>query len=1048
MTENLYVELHCHSNYSFNDGASSLHENLLRAQELGYPALALTDHDNLAGAMEFTQIAQALNIHPIIGAEVTLKGGYHLTLLVETQKGYANLCRLLSYAHISSEHRHPELDPVWFNNHTDGLIALSGCPLGEIPYLAAQGYTNEAKVSLDRYLNWFGNGNVYLEVQQNLVRGDTTRIRRLVSLAKSANVPLVATNNAHYHIRERHRLNDTLVAIRNHTTLDESHRERRANSEFHLKSPIEMLSLFSGLPESLTTTLKISQRCSFDLSSGLGYRFPNYPVPPGFTPDSYLRHICRDAAYRKYGRITYQIHSRLQEELRRITKNGLSGFFLIYYEIIQMAREVMLELGLSDPEIPLEENPPGRGRGSSVAMLVGYLIGISHIDPMQHDLGLDRFLPDEIGIVPDIDLDFPRNIREELIKRVHTRYGWEHTALVGAINTYQMRGVIRTVGKALNLPTIQLAHLAKRVDRSNPRYLRMEMDRLPGFRDLISAPGWRDLVDLAPQIADFPRFIQQHPGGMVISSTPLIETVPIGNGFINNRYVMQWDKDSVDQAGMVKIDFLALGTLSQLQETIHLIKHRTGKSLDLSRIDFEDSNVYDMLSKSDTIGVFQVESAAQMQTLPRLEPRNLKDMAFEVAAVRPGVGATDGVTHFIHRRQGKEEISFDHPLERSVLEKTLGIILYQDQVNELAMHLAGFSAREADQMRRAFAKKNNQEILCYYWHKFSAGTTKRGISVTTARRIFHKFNGGYMFPESHAVAFGVTAYQMSWLKYYYPLEFYVGLLNAQPMGFYSLETIKEDARRHDIPVLHPDVNLSSKKVTTDANSIRLGLSSVRNIGEANVRFLIETREKAGLFRSIADIIERSNLPQKALENLAKAGAFDSLNPNRREVHWEIGLRYRPFKNQLSLQLPTEQDRANLPIQKRWEILRDEYQTLNLSTTGHMMEELRAHLPPKVIPSHLLATYTEGSAIITAGIVIRRQHPISTKAIFMTLEDEHGLIPLIIWPTTWNQYRDNFKAPFLLVWGRVSRREGTMNIIVEKANPIPSINYRPKSKDWH
>ena len=816
----MYTELHCHTNYSFQEGASSIDEVLVRAGELGYHALAITDHDNLCGAMQFAQVARSLDIQPIIGAEITLLDGSHLTLLAETRKGYANLCRLLSYAHLGAERRDPKLAPSYLSDHAEGLVLLTGCRNGRVSGLLAEGRYEDAEAQAKKYVDWFGPESVYLELQQNLVHGDTTRNKRLVSLGKKLGVGVVATNNVHYHVPERHRLHDALVAIRHNKGLEETHRERRPNGHFYLKSPAEMAALFAGVPEAVRNTLRIAERCSFDLSRDLGYRFPDCPVPQGHTPQSYLEELCYQAAVRRYGSVTPKVRKRLEMEFRLIGKNELAGFFLIYHEIIQLAREVMIELGLSDPEIPLEERPPGRGRGSSVSMLVGYLIGLSHIDPLEFDLSLDRFLHDEMVSVPDIDLDFPRDIREELIKRVHERWGWDRAALTGMISTYKIRGAVRDLGKALGLPPEDVDKLAKRVDSHSAKGLQSEMLALPEFKDRTDAPVWRDLIDLAAQLDGFPKYLAQHPGGMIISSSPLIDYVPVHQAAMEGRYICHWDKDSIDDAGFVKIDFLALGALSQMQEALQLIEDRTGRYIDLSRIDFEDKAVYEMLHKADTIGIFQVESAAQMQTITRIKPRDLTDMAYEVGAVRPGVGVNDGVTQFIRRRTQGIPWDFDHPLEKRALERTLGIILFQDQVNQVAIDVAGFSPNEADQLRRAFTRKNGERLIEQYWAKFREGAMARGVPEPAAEKIFKKFNGHYMFPESHAFAFGATAYHMSWLKRYYPLEFFVAIFNQQPMGFYNLETLKEDARRHGVTVINPDVNSSMEKCVIKDQSNR------------------------------------------------------------------------------------------------------------------------------------------------------------------------------------------------------------------------------------
>ena len=1088
----MYAELHCHTNYSFQEGASSTGDLLARAEELGYPALAITDHDNLCGAMEFAQAAADTKVQAIIGAEVTLKGGSHLTLLSETQRGYGNLSRLISQAYFDGDRRAPELGPGHLPGHAEGIILLTGCRNGELSMLLEGERLEEAKVLLRTYLEWFGTDNVFVELQQNLVHGDTGRNRRLIELASSIGVGVVATNNVHYHVQERHRLQDALVAIRHNKTLEETHRERRPNRQFYLKSGAQMAELFDGCPDAIENTLRIAGRCGFDLTRHLGYRFPDYPVPDEHTQHSYLKQLCYEAAMRRYGTIDVKVEERLRKELYLIEKNGLAGFFLIYHDIIQLAREIMIELGLSDSEVPLEERPPGRGRGSSVAMLVGYLIGLSHIDPLKFDLSLDRFLNEEMeGVVPDIDLDFPRNIREELIKRVHQEWGPDRAVLTGMMSTYKIKGAIRDLGKALGLPAEDLDHLAKRVDSHFAGALDSEMSALPEFRDRVDAPVWRDLIDLSKQLDGFPKYLAQHPGGMILGSSPLTDYVPVQPSAMEDRYVCHWDKDSIDDAGFVKIDFLALGALSQMQEALQLIEERTSHYVDLSRIDFEDMAVYDSLHRSDTVGVFQVESAAQMQTIPRIKPVNLTDMAYEVGAVRPGVGVNDGVSQFIKRRSQGIPWEYDHPLEEKALERTLGVILFQDQLNQLAVDVAGFSAVKANKLRLTFNRRNNQALIERFRVDFMEGAASRGVPPPIAEKVFRKFNGHYMFPEAHAFAFGVTAYHMAWLKYYYPLEFFVAIFNQQPMGFYNLETLKEDAKRHDIDVLNPDINLSMEKCviapvtaqlpeseagpphpaaglarphqirpTTGAQNdieeaggggrereaLLLGFLNVRGVGESAAGVIVSARDREGPFKSLADAMRRTGLQQEAVENLVRAGAFDSLAPDRRAALWEVGLRYRPVGEQQSLDLPVDQDMAQLELLSDWESMAGEYRTMGIYPTGHLMQKLRPVLGHEVVSSDEVSHIKDGVEVTVAGLVIRRQRPLA-KAVFLTLEDEYGHSPIVVWPKTYERYRLVLREPVLKVRGVVSRREGTMNIVLSHAEAIDTLRHLPESHSW-
>ena len=1066
-----YAELHCHSYYSFHDGASSLEELLVRAKECGYRALALTDHDNLCAAMRFAQLSRSLDIQGIIGAEITLISGAHITLMAKNRQGYRNLCKLITAAHNLGERENPQLPQNLLPEHASGLIALSGCPKGELSWLVTESRFPEAQTLLKQYLDWFGKDNYYIELQQNLADGDTERNKKLVLLAKEMGVGVVATGNVHYHVRERHQLQDCLVAIKHCKSLEETHQERRPNSEFYLRTRQDMETLFRECPEALINTMAIAEQCTMDLTEELKYTFPDYPAPEGYTAESYLEKLCHDAAIRRYGAITPEVQNRLEEEFRLISKYKLAGFLLMYHEVIKLGREVMIDQGLSDPSLTLEENPPGRGRGSSVALLAGYLIGLSHIDPLKYNLSLERFLPDDtMTNVPDIDLDFPRSIREDLILRTHEKWGWQHAALTGTIATYQVKGAVRDLGKALGLPQAEVDRLAKFTDHGSAKGLESQMRKSPHLKDKVDAPVWRDLIRLASELDGFPKYTGQHPGGMILSSSPLTDMVPVQKGAIEGRYVCQWDKDSIDDAGFVKIDFLALGALSQLQEAIELIRQRTGERIDMSRIDFEDKAVYDMLCKGDTIGIFQVESAAQLQTITRLKPRNLIDMAHEVGAVRPGVGVNHGVHEYLARRSGQKPLIYDHPLEKRALERTLGVVLFQDQVNQLAIDVAGFAPSEADRLRRAFGRKHNKDLIEQYHQKFLEGAKNKGVNEEAAEAIFKKFNGLYMFPESHAFAFGVTAYQASWLKFYYPLEFFVAIFNQQPMGFYSLETLKEDARRHGITVLNPDINKSQAKCTIEVLSpiptgaenkgdlqartpvqqittaLRLGFLNITGLGTSAAGAIEEGRAKGGPFQNIGDFLECTGVMEEVALNLSSAGAFDSLELNRRRVKWEIGLRYRPINSQLSLPLPIEQDMVPLDAPSGWERMKDEYNVMNLFPAGHIMAALRPRFNRGVRSSKDIEHLRDGSELTTAGLVIRRQRPLG-KAVFITLEDEFGHIPCMVFPGVYERYEHKFKSPFLIIDGKVSRREGTYNIVINRVSSFNALERVPSSKDW-
>ncbi len=1031
--------------FSFMEGASSTDEMLRRAHELGYDALAIVDRNNITGALEFSESATELGIKPIIGVTLMLSDDENhpvspITLIAENRQGYANMCNLITFAHIAAGRIDPVLYTRYLQGRANGIIALIGEPGSHI-----------TDAMIERFIGWFGKENLFIELQRHLVHGDRERNDALVTLAERNQIEIVATGGVCYHERSRSRLHDVLTAIRHNLTLETSHRQRKPNSHYELKSPERMAQLFRKWPQAIDNARRIADRCeSFNVKQ-INYRFPRESVPDEFSDEQeYLEHVCNDAAKRRYGRITEKVRDRLDREFKLIRRHGLAGFFLLYRRVISIAQDVAIELGHTSPEVPIEEKPPGRGRGSSVAMLVGTLIGLSHIDPLEYDLPLERFISDdELLNAPDIDLDFPRDIREELILRVFEEFGWSHAALTAMLPTYKLKGVVRDVGKVLGLPPLELGMLANRAESHNANDLATEMVRIEEMRDKIQLPGWRDLIEIGAQLQGFPKGLAQHPGGMIISSTPLIDITPVQPSAMDGRYICQWDKHGADSAGFLKIDFLSLGALSQMQECLQLIEKRTGSHVDLSRIDFNDQAVYDDFARGDTVGVFQVESAAQMQTITRMKPRNLYDLALEVAAVRPGVGANDGVSEFIRRRNGSEW-DYDHPLEKRALEKSLGIILFQDQVVTLGIDVGGMTASESDQMRRAFQRRNNEALIKSYWEHFRDGAAERGVSEKTAKKIFLKFNPHYMFPEGHALAFGVTAYHMAWLRRHYPTEFYTAIFNAQPMGFWPLETLKQDAKRRGVTIYNPNVNLSEAKcVPKGEDAFRLGLTFVRGLNSESAKTLIENRIWNGPYRSLSDLVSRSGVQRAVLENLVKAGACDELTGvnDRRQALWEVGLRYQASGSQGRLQLAVDQDMATLKPAIEHDRMTFEYETLSLWTEGHVMSTMRDSLSQsQILNSAQLDDKSDEEHVVVAGKVLRRQRPLG-KMVFMTLEDEFGMIPLAIPPDTWKKYRNELRMPIIVAEGQVSRKSGTMNIMVRKAQHIiPAFNARSNIPD--
>ncbi|MDQ3693655.1 MAG: error-prone DNA polymerase [Chloroflexota bacterium] len=1062
----IYAELHLHTAFSFLDGASLPEELVLQAAALGYTALAVTDHDGLHGAMEFARAAKAAGIQPIIGAELTLTDRTHLILLAESAAGYANLCQLITAAHQGPLHGMPTakpdpkrpvgIDPALLAEHSAGLILLTGCRQGALSRLVDAEQFAEASTLLKQYVDWFGSANVAVELQHNRVFGDTRRVRLLAGLAARYGLPAVVTGNVHYHRPERHRLQDVMVAIRHRATLDATHRERRPNPNFALCSPAEMAERFHQYPAAVRASLAIAERCArFDLTQHLAYTFPAYPTAPGETADEVLAHACRAALQDRYPLPQHTVVlPRIDKELALIKRHRLAGFFLLYRDLLIMAREVAA--GIRGPGAPSATLPPGRGRGSSVSSVVCYLIGLSHIDPLAHNLELGRFLNEELSSIPDIDIDFPREIREKLIERVYETYGPNHAAMVCAFPTYRLRSAVRDVGKALGLPASDLDRIAKLSEPRSATALGDELARMPAYASRLQSAPWKYLVELAGELAGFPRHVSQHSGGMIISSSPLVNLVPVQPAAMAGRFICQWDKDSCDDAGFVKIDFLALGMLSLVEECLPLIVEAGKEAVDLSRVDFDDERVYDMICAGDTIGTFQIESRAQIQTLLKTQPRNLQDLTVQVAIVRPGPIVGGAVSPFVQQRQRLRqnlpvEIRYDHPLLKEVLAETLGVILYQEQVIGVAMALAGFTAGQADQLRRAMTRKRSHDAMSALRQQFAAGAAAKGVDPATTGIVFEKLLAfaEYGFPKSHAAAFAVLAYQSSYLKHYYPAEFLCALLNNQPMGFYPPHVLINDAKRSRVRILPPDVNQSQATCTVeDGNAVRIGLRFVEELGAAAALRIAAERAVNGPYRSLADLVRRVPVRAEGLENLVAVGAAETFGLSRREALWQIGLFFpaRTFGGghtpktagtQLALPLPIAQDMVELPAMRPWEQMATDYDVLGLSPRYHPLGLLRPRLARDLVATNELEHLPDGLRLRIAGLVVCRQRPGTAKGVtFLLLEDEVGLVNVIIYPALYEEHRHVVRGePFLLIDGTLQHHGATINIVAETILPL-------------
>jgi error-prone DNA polymerase len=1029
-----YVELHAHSAYSFLDGASLPEELAARAASLGYEALALTDHDGVHGSLEFAHAAKHLGLRAITGAEITLAGGRHVTLLCEDRRGYANLCRILTAAHAGTRvpGRERELLPPaatleTLEAHADGLVVLSGC--------ARHGLAVCDPNAAARLARAFP-GAFYVELQRPYERGDVRRNAALRELAETIRVPAVATGDVHVHDERRSQLQDVLVAIRNRTTLDGCERERRGNHESVLRPPAEAA---ERLPrDAVARTREIAERCAFDLTQELGYRYPDFS--DGVDPaDLQLRQICDRAFAARYTGANghkRRARARLDDELALIARLGLSGFFLLHWEVLELARECALEVrGRGSPRHAL---PPGRGRGSSVGSIVCYLTGLSHVDPVGAGLSLGRFLNDEMAAVPDIDLDFPRDIRERLIVRVTERYGREHAALVASFATYRSRGAIRDVGKALGLPVTELERLARVTDGWDATRVGEELDGVPGRH---AGPRWDAFRRLTREIAGLPRHVSQHPGGMVISTRPLVELVPVQPAAMAGRQICQWDKDSCADAGFLKIDLLGLGMLSAVEDAVDRIAAVRGEVVDLSRIPLDDPAVYEEIRRADTVGVFQIESRAQMQSLLQTQPEDLHDLTVQVALVRPGPIQGKAVHPYVkHRHAKRADPSFEPPVEheslREPLRDTLGVVVFQDQVLDVAMAAAGFSIGEAEGLRRAMSRKRSEEAIEAFRPRFVTGCIGNGIDEQTAHAIYDKLVGfaGFGFPKSHAAAFALLAYQSAWLRRTYPPEFLCALLNAQPMGFYPPSSLVRDAQRRGVEVRPPHVNRSEAACTIeDDTAVRIGIGYVSSVGEEEATAIAAEQPYAG----IGDLARRAPAKRDALEALVAAGACDEWGL-RRQLLWQLGVTSRGVttrdgNRQLALPLEPTSAIPELPRQTSWERMLADYKHTSVSVGVHPLELLRPHLPAGVATSTELAELPHGSLVQLAGMTVARQRPATANGIvFMLLEDEHGQANLIVPPPVYEQYRAIVRGePLLLARGRLERHDRNINLLVSE-----------------
>ena len=1068
------VHLHVHSCFSFLNGTSTPEELVDAAIEEGMDAIAITDTNGLYGTVRLWNAAREKGIKPIYGLEMAFPEVGPVVLLARDRTGWAGLCRITSAAQLAGKKEQPKPSLAMLEADSQGLFALSA---------------NEDPLALAELRRIFGDA-LYVELVDTLTRDDQERCERLVALAEELGLGTVVTNDVRYARPQGRRLHDILRCIDLGLTIDEAAAGRLApNGERWLKGEAALRDRFSDgerpwVDEAFANARWIADRCDVDLDLG-HQRLPGFPAPEGHTAFSFLYELCQQGAHEKYGRITPVVSKQLAHELDVIERAKLAEFFLINWDIVRFCKE---------------KGIPAQGRGSAADSIVAYVLDITKVDPIAHDLLFERFLTEDSKTMPDIDIDIATNDREEVIQYVYGKYGEKYSAMVCNLVTYRARLASREVAKALGFRSETVDRMARSIDQyavdprvtfhdhpgHHPHYggaglgepqaladsLRplaeifdaRERERFPLFRELTLA------------IADLPRHLSIHNGGMLITAAPLVDVVPIERATMPGRNVVQFDKRDVEDLGLVKMDLLGLRTLSLVKDAVADIDARHGVRLALGTLPLDDPAVYDLICEVDTIGLFQVESRAQAQALPRVLPRTFADIVVEVAIIRPGPLQGNAVNPYIRRRQGKEPVAYAHPLVEPALKETLGVIIFQEQILKVAMAVAGFTPSEGDKLRRAMSRARSAEDMERLRGPFVAGAARNGVPDRTANEIFGQIAGfaEFGFCKSHAAAFALTAYHTAHLKLYYPAEFYVALLNNQPMGFYSPAVIAGDAKRHGVRILPVDVNVSSAKATVETVSdpdppgirdlsgaiakhracrehhVRVGLSYVKHVGDDEAAAIVAERERSGPYRSFDDLARRVALKEEALRSLALVGAFDALGAPRRELLWRARDAHRasPAFTRPALAFPTNAAPA-LPALSESETTAIDHLLTGVPTGRHVMSFYRDELDRRgVLRSIDLAGIAHGRRVQVAGAIVVKQHPETAKGhVFLSLEDEVGISNVIIRPATYKATKTTIDtSPAIVVEGLLQNVDGVLSVLAQRIDGL-RLFVRPAAHEW-
>lgn len=1024
-----YVPLWCKSNYSFLEGASHPEELMDEAERFGIRSIAITDRDGVYGVVRAHVRAQELGLHLIVGSELMLTDGERIVLFAMDRAGYASLCRLLSVGQLRSPKGLCTLDWSDVYAHASGLIALWGGDVADAPRVESRLTASLADAFGDR---------LYLTLSRHQLPEDRHREHVLRRRAERHGLPLVAVNEVLYHTPSRRELQDVLTCLRHGITLATAGRAIRPNGEHALMSPRKFWQRFDDDVDTVTRTREVASRCTFSLGD-LRYVYPSETLPDGSTSSDRLRQLTFRGAERRYpDGVPGAVREQLDKELALIRDMDYDGYFLTMWEIVLFCRRQGILC---------------QGRGSAANSAVCYCLGVTAVDPIRMGLLFERFLSKERGEPPDIDLDIEHSRREEVIQFVYEKYGRTHAAMVANVVRYRPRSAVREMGKVLGIPETLLDRIAKFV----PHYggVSPELIKDAGFDPDI--PAHEQLLRLVMEVQDFPRHLSIHPGGFLLGHEPVTNIVPIENATMPERTVIQWDKEDLEDLGLFKVDLLGLGALNVVHRSLDLIRTHCGETWTMASIPADDAATFDMIRAADTVGVFQIESRAQMAMLPRLRPNDYYDLVIEVSIVRPGP-ITGGMVHpYLRRRKGEEPVTYAHPLLEPVLEKTLGIPIFQEQVMQLAVIAADYAPGEADQLRRDMAAWRRSGRIERHRERLVGRMVRKGIPPEFAERVFDQIRGfgEYGFPESHAASFALIAYATAWLKCHYPSVFLCAMLNAQPMGFYAPATLIDDAKRHGVDVRPVDLQASEHACTLEpctgsgeGFAVRLGFRYVKGWSERESERIVTARTNP--FRSLEDAARRTGLEKARLARLAEAGALEGLDPERRSALWgALGTDgvHRPLASR-AIEPVTRFDPLDTLETINWD-----YQTTNVSPRGHPLAALREQLDAQGLPdAATVRTWRDGRRVRYAGMVICRQRPgTAGGVVFMTLEDETGFVNVVLWERVFAEHRILAKTTAILgVSGKLQVESGVVHLV---ANTLwrPKLRHRTataKSRDFH